>query len=194
MGGAQEGAGGAMPERKRGVIRCEAAVIYGHELIGGDVAELCRRLGVRAIPPIVVVVDAAEPDRSLVAAVSDPRLRAAIGDISARKSPRTPASPAEPLRTRDGRVELDMARRQVRVDGADVPLSRLELDLLAYLMAKHGVAIPRTELLESVWGYATGATATVTVHIRQLRRKIEADPNQPVHLLTVRGVGYRFEL
>lgn len=184
-----------MAERKHGVIRCDAVVIYGHDLIGGDVADLCRRLGLRTLPPIVIVVDPTQPDRPLVPEVTDPRLQAMLGDASNNASTVTPKAHAhELLVTRDGRVELDVARRVLRVLGAEVAISRLEFDLLAHLMVNHGVAIPRPELLQHVWGYATGATATITVHVRQLRQKIEVDPNKPAYLLTTRRVGYRFEL
>ena len=68
-----------------------------------------------------------------------------------------------------------------------------ELDLLAFLMSHPGRAFRREELLDAVWGYTSGDTATVTVHMRRLREKTERDPSEPRHLCTVRGVGYRFE-
>ena len=68
-----------------------------------------------------------------------------------------------------------------------------EFDLLVHFLANPGQAFRREELLESVWGWTFGDTATVTVHVRRLREKLEDDPSDPRHLLTVRGIGYRFE-
>jgi two-component system, OmpR family, response regulator ResD len=68
-----------------------------------------------------------------------------------------------------------------------------EFDLLAWFMAHPDRAFTRRELLEAVWGYGVGDTATVTVHVQRLRSKIEDDPSVPRHLVTVHGVGYRFD-
>ena len=78
--------------------------------------------------------------------------------------------------------------------GRDVHLTRKEFDLLEHLATLPGMTFTRQALLEAVWDFAwDGDTATVTVHIRRLREKIEADPSDPRHLVTVWGVGYRFE-
>jgi len=91
-------------------------------------------------------------------------------------------------------LEIDRGRRQVRVAGRDVRLTRKEFDLLLHLASSPGITFSRVSLLESVWDFAwEGDTATVTVHMRRLREKIEADPSSPRHLITVWGVGYRFE-
>ena len=93
-----------------------------------------------------------------------------------------------------GDLRIDRGRREVRRDGRDLHLTRKEYDLLAHLVSAPGVTFTRSQLLEAVWDFAwDGDTATVTVHIRRLREKIEADPSEPRHLLTVWGVGYRFE-
>jgi two-component system, OmpR family, response regulator ResD len=93
-----------------------------------------------------------------------------------------------------GRIVIDTGRREVSVDGRSVRLTRTEFDLLAYLAARPGVAYSRGQLLQDVWDFAwDGDTATVTVHVRRLREKIETDPSAPKHLVTVWGVGYRFE-
>jgi DNA-binding response OmpR family regulator len=92
-----------------------------------------------------------------------------------------------------GRIELDVAAREARVDGSVAPLTSRELELLAFLMRNSGRAFRREELLQEVWGYSIGDTSTVTVHIRRLREKIEVDPAKPEHLTTVWGVGYRFD-
>ncbi len=69
-----------------------------------------------------------------------------------------------------------------------------EFDLLEFLMRHPARAWSRAQLLEQVWGWRFGDQSTVTVHVRRLREKIEADPAAPIRLLTVWGVGYRYEL
>jgi two-component system OmpR family response regulator len=69
-----------------------------------------------------------------------------------------------------------------------------EFELLAFLVQNKGRAFSREQLLEDIWEYEyEGDTRTIDVHIRWLREKIEPDPSHPIHLLTVRGIGYRFE-
>jgi DNA-binding response OmpR family regulator len=93
-----------------------------------------------------------------------------------------------------GSLVIDERRREVRVREDPVRLTRKEFDLLTYLARRPGVTLTRTRLLEDVWDFAwDGDTATVTVHIRRLREKIEDDPSDPKRLVTVWGVGYRFE-
>jgi DNA-binding response OmpR family regulator len=93
-----------------------------------------------------------------------------------------------------GDLVIDGERRQVTRAGEPTHTTRREFELL-YLLASHpGRTYSRATLVEELWGYAwTGPTDTVTVHIRRLRQKIEADPSIPRHLVTVYGVGYRFE-
>jgi two-component system response regulator ResD len=91
-------------------------------------------------------------------------------------------------------LEIDTGRREVAVRGEPVRLTRKEFDLLLYLASSPGVTFSRTRLLEDVWDFAwDGDPQTVTVHVRRLREKIEDDPSAPRRLLTVWGVGYRFE-
>jgi DNA-binding response OmpR family regulator len=93
-----------------------------------------------------------------------------------------------------GDLRIDRARREISRAGRDLHLTRREFDLLEHLASSPGVTFTRSALLESVWDFAwDGDTATLTVHIRRLREKIEADPSSPRHLITVWGVGYRFE-
>ena len=90
---------------------------------------------------------------------------------------------------------LDLVRgRIVRRDGS-ASLSTVELQLLRYLVSTAGQAVSRYRLLEEVWGYdsSIGSNRTVDVHVRHLRQKLEDDAAHPRWLLTVRGVGYRFE-
>ena len=92
------------------------------------------------------------------------------------------------------RITIDSRRRELLVEGETVRLTRKEFDLLHFLASHPGTTFTRSQLLEEVWDFAwDGDSATVTVHIRRLREKIEVDPSDPSHLVTVWGVGYRFE-
>ncbi|MFN0091676.1 MAG: winged helix-turn-helix domain-containing protein, partial [Acidimicrobiales bacterium] len=90
-------------------------------------------------------------------------------------------------------LELDLAAHEARLRGEIVALTAREFELLAYLLRHPRQAFRREELLEAVWGYTYGDTSTVTVHVRRLREKIEDDPAAPTRIVTVWGVGYRFE-
>jgi two-component system, OmpR family, alkaline phosphatase synthesis response regulator PhoP len=91
-------------------------------------------------------------------------------------------------------LELDLAAHELRHGGAAVHLRPKEFGLLALLATHPGRAYTRAELLERVWnGTHEGGGRTVDVHVRWLRSKIEPDPERPVHLVTVRGVGYRYD-
>jgi two-component system OmpR family response regulator len=92
-----------------------------------------------------------------------------------------------------GNIVLSITAHEARRDGELVQLRPKEFDLLEYLMRHPGQVLTREMILESVWGYSYGGeTRTVDVHIRWLREKLEADPAHPVHLQTVRSVGYKF--
>jgi DNA-binding response OmpR family regulator len=91
-----------------------------------------------------------------------------------------------------GDLEVDLVAHEARRGGERIEVTAKEFDLLAHFMAHPGRAFTREELLESVWGYRIGDTATVTVHVRRLRERIEVDASNPQLLETVRGVGYRF--
>lgn len=93
---------------------------------------------------------------------------------------------------RAGSLEVDPVAHEALRDGSPVHLTAKEFDLLVHLMRHPRRAFARRELLESVWGWTYGDTATVTVHVRRLRTKVEEDPSEPRHLVTVAG-GYRFE-
>jgi DNA-binding response OmpR family regulator len=93
-----------------------------------------------------------------------------------------------------GPLEIDIGRREVRHEGMFVPLTRREFDLLELLASHPGRTFSRLELLERVWDSSwQGDSSTVTVHVRRLRAKIERDASDPQHIVTVWGVGYRFE-
>jgi len=93
-----------------------------------------------------------------------------------------------------GDLEVDVPRHRVSCRGSQLDLTPTEFGLLAFLTRNSGRVFTRDQLLQNVWGYDyAGDTRTVDVHMRWLRQKIEADPSRPRHLLTVRGVGYKFE-
>jgi DNA-binding response OmpR family regulator len=106
---------------------------------------------------------------------------------------RARARPDSVMVVADG-VTVDMAAHAVRRDGALIHLRPKEFQLLAMLAAHPGRAYTRRQLLDRVWGPDhVGDPRTVDVHVRWLRSKIEIRPERPVHLLTVRGVGYRLD-
>lgn len=93
-----------------------------------------------------------------------------------------------------GNIEIDLKRHRVTAGNQTVELTAKEFDLLAFLATNKGYVFTREQLLEKVWGYDfAGGTRTVDVHIRWLRQKIETDPGNPRHLVTVRGTGYKIE-
>jgi DNA-binding response OmpR family regulator len=96
--------------------------------------------------------------------------------------------------TRFGDVEVSAAMRQVWLKGEPVELRPREFDLLLALLERGGRVVTRTELLQQVWGYDPAVTSrTVDIHVAELRRKLEAAPAVPRHIITVRKRGYRFQ-
>jgi DNA-binding response OmpR family regulator len=166
--------------------------------------EVCRRLRQAApIPVIMLTARGEEADRIVglelgaddyVAKPFSPRevtarvkavLRRAGGEVG------TGTAPLGPIIAGD--IALDPSAREVRVRGEAVSLTAREFDLLAFMMRRPYRVFRREELLEHVWGWTYGDASTVTVHVRRLREKIEDDPSTPHHILTVWGVGYRWE-
>jgi two-component system response regulator RegX3 len=93
-----------------------------------------------------------------------------------------------------GPVRMDVERHVVSVSGSDVALPLKEFDLLEYLLRNVGRVLTRGQLIDRVWGADyVGDTKTLDVHVKRLRSKVEADPSAPRHLVTVRGLGYKFE-
>ena len=93
-----------------------------------------------------------------------------------------------------GNLLLDLTRREVKLNDTPLALKPKEYELLLFMAQHPGQALTRARLLEQVWGWDfAGGTRTVDVHVRWLREKIEADPENPVRVITVRGAGYRFE-
>lgn len=93
----------------------------------------------------------------------------------------------------DGDLVLDTATRTATRAGRALRLTAREFDLLCYLVMHPDRVLSREDLLREVWGWSFGDDSTVTVHVRRLREKIEDDPGNPTRLVTVWGVGYRWE-
>ena len=91
-------------------------------------------------------------------------------------------------------LTIDESRHELRKDGQVVPLRPKEYELLHFLARQRGIVVSRDLILERVWGWDfDGGSRTVDVHVRWLREKIEQDPGNPTRIVTVRGIGYRFE-
>jgi two-component system response regulator RegX3 len=92
-----------------------------------------------------------------------------------------------------GDVRLDPERHEVRIRGEDVALPLKEFELLALLLEHAGRVLTRDTLIDRIWGHDyVGDTKTLDVHIKRLRAKVESDPSSPVHIVTIRGLGYKF--
>ena len=113
-------------------------------------------------------------------------LRRAYGEFAAQAE--------EEVQRFDG-LEIDLTHMEVRRDGGAIDLTPTEYRLLRYLSARVNVPVSRSGLLDAVWGYESDVNSdrTVDVHIRHLRQKIEPDPANPRRIVTVRGVGYKFQ-
>ena len=106
----------------------------------------------------------------------------------------TASTSAAPVPDHFGEVEVNRAARTAKRRGEQVALTPKEFDLLIALMDRAGTVVPRRELLSAVWGYQHDvSTRTVDIHVSDLRAKLEPNPAQPVHIITVRKAGYRFE-
>jgi DNA-binding response OmpR family regulator len=93
-----------------------------------------------------------------------------------------------------GDLAIDESRHEVMRGGVPLALKPKEYELLTFLARQHGIVLSRNLILERVWGWEyDGGSRTVDVHVRWLREKIEDDPGNPTRIVTVRGIGYRFE-
>ncbi len=113
-----------------------------------------------------------------------------IQSVLRRSQVRPPATDHD---LQDGNLQLDLRSRRASRAGGDLQLTAREFDLLAYLVGHPGQALTREQLLREVWDWNYGDKSTVTVHVRRLREKVEADPADPQRLRTVWGVGYRWD-
>jgi DNA-binding response OmpR family regulator len=176
-------------------------VVLDLMLPGIDGLEVCRRLrDAGPVPIIMLTALGAETDRvvGLELGADDygtkpfsPReLTLRVDSVLRRTSGPAPAVPDV---LTDGDLVLDSVRHEVTLQGGPLALTAREFDLLRFLLAHRGEAFSREDLLQEVWGWSFGDHSTVTVHVRRLREKVERDPTRPVRLVTVWGVGYRWE-
>jgi DNA-binding response OmpR family regulator len=182
------------------------AIVLDVMLPGMDGLEVCRRLRESHVttPIILLTARADEADRVgglgigaddyVVKPFSPAEVVARVkAQLRRVRLDTQPAIAADGV-LRGGEVWLDYLQRSVKVHGEPVPLTAKEFDLLHYLMAHPGEVLSRDELLDAVWDKGfVGGPATVTVHIRRLREKIERDPSRPTHLKVVWGTGYKFD-
>ncbi len=169
--------------------------------------DVCREIRKRSqVPIIMVTAKDAEIDavvglevgaddyvtkpfrlRELVARVRAALRRAGAGSANAQE-----VRSEEVLEVGD--VRLDAARHEVHVRGDLVPMPLKEFELLELLLANAGRVLPRDVLIDRIWGpNYFGDTKTLDVHIKRVRAKVEEDPSRPARIVTVRGVGYRYE-
>ncbi|HSA52737.1 MAG TPA: response regulator transcription factor [Yinghuangia sp.] len=164
--------------------------------------EVCRRLRAKSnVPVIMVTAKDSEVDKVVGLEIgaddyvtkpfSSRELVARIRAVLRRQSEPTEV---EPTALEAGPVRMDVDRHRVTVDGVKVELPLKEFDLLELLLRNAGRVLTRMQLIDRVWGAGyVGDTKTLDVHVKRLRAKIEPDPGAPRYLVTVRGLGYKFE-
>ena len=172
-------------------------------LPGMSGTDVCRRLRqVSTVPVIMVTARDTELDKVLglelgaddyvTKPYSSRELIARIRAVLRRGGASDGAAADQILE--GGRVSLDVERHIVTVDGQQVAMPLKEFDLLEYLLRNAGRVLTRGQLIDRVWGADyVGDTKTLDVHVKRLRSKIEAEPSHPTQLVTVRGLGYKFE-
>ena len=177
-------------------------VVLDLMLPGIDGLEVMRRLREqdRGTPVILLTAKGEESDRVIglrlgaddyvVKPFSPAELVARVDAVLRRVD--TSPTHESPIEFDD--MTIDPAARRVVVRGEEIQLTQREFDVLLFLARHPGQVFSRNQLMDAVWQYSFYSdTSTVTVHIRRLRAKIEADPGQPRHIQTVWGVGYRFQ-
>jgi two-component system response regulator RegX3 len=164
--------------------------------------EVCRSLRAKSsVPIIMLTAKDAEIDKVVGLElgaddyVTKPySARELVARIRAVLRRGVDGEPAEDSSLVAGPVRLDVDRHVVAVDGRPVALPLKEFDLLELLLRNAGRVLTRGQLIDRVWGADyVGDTKTLDVHVKRLRAKVEPDPANPRHLLTVRGLGYKFE-
>jgi DNA-binding response OmpR family regulator len=176
-------------------------------LPGIDGIEVCRSVRSREDGTAVIILTArgAETDRiagldlgadDYITKPFSPREVMARVRAVLRRLPRSqePSRPSDATRIVAGDLDIDRRSREVRRGGETLHLTPKEFDLLHLLAAEPGRVFSRIDLLDELWDFSfDGDPATVTVHVRRLREKIEEDASSPRHLVTVWGAGYRFD-
>ncbi|WP_299952504.1 response regulator transcription factor [uncultured Modestobacter sp.] len=164
--------------------------------------EVCRSLRAKSsVPIIMLTAKDAEIDKVVGLElgaddyVTKPySARELVARIRAVLRRGTEAEPSEETALAAGPVRLDVDRHVVAVDGEPISLPLKEFDLLELLLRNAGRVLTRGQLIDRVWGADyVGDTKTLDVHVKRLRAKLEPDPANPRYLVTVRGLGYKFE-
>jgi DNA-binding response OmpR family regulator len=198
-GWAVDEAGSGEEGLERFAARPADMVLIDLMLPGIDGFECCRQLRRASAVPVIVVTarsDTHDVVAGLEAGADDFVTKPFVAkELAARirahlRRARSAEPPTQPLRF--GTLEIVPDEGVVRRDGEEVHLTRTEFRLLCELAANPGKVLSREVLLERVWGYDYfGDGRLVDVHLRRLRTKVEPDPANPVHILTVRGLGYK---
>jgi two-component system, OmpR family, response regulator RegX3 len=171
-------------------------------LPGMSGTDVCKQLRQRsAVPVIMVTARDSEIDKVVGLElgaddyVTKPySARELIARVRAVLRRRGEAEELQPQALAAGPVRMDIERHVVTVDGEDISLPLKEFDLLEYLLRNVGRVLTRGQLIDRVWGADyVGDTKTLDVHVKRLRSKLEPDPAEPKYLITVRGLGYKFE-
>ena len=164
--------------------------------------EVCRSIRTKSqVPVIMLTAKDGEVDKVVgleIGAddyVTKPfSSRELVARIRAVLRRRGDAEPPAPAAVEAGPVRMDVERHVVTVNGDGVTLPLKEFELLEFLLRNAGRVLTRGQLIDRVWGSDyVGDTKTLDVHVKRLRSKIEPDPAAPKHLLTVRGLGYKYE-
>ena len=177
-------------------------------LPGMSGTDVCKQLRVESSVPVIMVtardseidkvvglelgaddyVTKPYSSRELIA-----RIRAVLRRGGADTSEAAAPDPSSDI-LRGGRVSMDVERHTVCVDGEPISMPLKEFDLLEYLLRNAGRVLTRGQLIDRIWGADyVGDTKTLDVHVKRLRSKIEEQPSRPQHLVTVRGLGYKFD-
>jgi DNA-binding response OmpR family regulator len=185
----------------RVLVRPPDLLVLDVTLPGMSGLELCRRVReVSAIPIIMLTARGAEEDRvaglqvgadDYVTKPFSPREFVLRVNAVLRRS-HSGHVPANVILSDDD-LTVDTAAHEVTLAGRKLALTEREYRLLVFFLRHPRKAFSREQLLDRVWDWTFGDVSTVTVHVRRLREKIEADPGTPARLLTVWGVGYRYE-
>jgi len=182
-------------------------ILLDMQLVDSQGLSVFRTIAALSSVPVIMVTardDELDAVLALEAGAADhitkpPRPRELTARIRAvlRRVGRPAPGSAQPLEPEGvftlGPVCIDLSRREANVRGLPVELSRKEFDLLALLVSEAGHVVTRKQCMERIWrDKKMGDSRTLDTHVKRLRKKVELHPGQPEHVLTVRGIGYRF--
>jgi two-component system, OmpR family, response regulator RegX3 len=182
-------------------------VLLDMQLADSSGLAVFRRIGALSSVPVIMVTardDELDAVLALEAGAADhvtkplrpreltARIRAVLRRVGRQPHPPVPAGPSGSYSL--GPVSIDVARREAMVGGRPVELSRKEFELLTLLVSESGHVVTRKQCMERIWrDRKMGDSRTLDTHVKRLRKKIESNPADPEHVLTVRGIGYRFK-